>query len=177
MMNTFTDIINKRAIPGLLIIDADYRLLYANREALEIIFGRPEFATRNASESQRHMPEEIVELCEQLKRKDAIFDSTSSKVPGCEILDATSGNSCSLRVSFINKPAGGGDKQQQHIIVLIEKIVERHEVDLPKAKEDYALSKREVEILECVCRGLTNREIAETKFISQYTVKTISERL
>lgn len=164
-MNCILDIINKRSIPGVLIIDADYRLLQANREALEI-FPAMQNCTPGEAERPTHIPHEIVNLCERLKIRQ--FNSIHGNVPGCEILDPT-GSPCSLRAFFIGNPAEG--EEPKHIMVLMERIVEKREVDFAKAKKDYGLSKREVEVLQCVCQGLHNREIAETKFISEYTVK------
>jgi DNA-binding CsgD family transcriptional regulator len=39
-------------------------------------------------------------------------------------------------------------------------------------KERYHLTKREADIVRCVCDGLTNSEIGETLFISRNTVET-----
>jgi DNA-binding CsgD family transcriptional regulator len=40
------------------------------------------------------------------------------------------------------------------------------------AIEEYQLTKREVEIVRCVCQGLTNDQIGERLYISRFTVET-----
>lgn len=44
-------------------------------------------------------------------------------------------------------------------------------------KSKPSASRRELEILELIAQGLSNREIAETLFVSENTVKTHSSRL
>lgn len=43
--------------------------------------------------------------------------------------------------------------------------------------KDLGITKRELEILELMARGMSNREIAEKLFVSENTVKTHSTRL
>ena len=43
--------------------------------------------------------------------------------------------------------------------------------------KDLGITKRELEILELIAHGMTNREIAEKLFVSENTVKTHSSRL
>jgi DNA-binding CsgD family transcriptional regulator len=43
--------------------------------------------------------------------------------------------------------------------------------------KDLGITKRELEILELIAQGLTNREIADKLFVSENTVKTHSSRL
>ena len=42
---------------------------------------------------------------------------------------------------------------------------------------DLGITKRELEILDLIAKGMSNREIAETLFVSENTVKTHSSRL
>ncbi len=45
-----------------------------------------------------------------------------------------------------------------------------------KARERLGITRRELQILELVARGLSNREIGETLFVSENTVKTHCSR-
>ena len=70
---------------------------------------------------------------------------------------------------------------------LTRKEVVVKEVPVPTVPEPFAvneeqlrhlgITKRELEILELIARGLSNREIADKLFVSENTVKTHSSRL
>ena len=46
-----------------------------------------------------------------------------------------------------------------------------------RKREDLHITRRELEILELIAQGLSNREIAEKLFVSESTVKTHSSRV
>jgi DNA-binding CsgD family transcriptional regulator len=46
-----------------------------------------------------------------------------------------------------------------------------------RRREELTITPREIEILELIARGLSNREIAEKLFVSENTVKTHSSRV
>ncbi len=165
-MNTILNIIKKRSLPGVLIIGADNRLLYANREALDMLPALHDFRHDDVA-TQSSMPVVIAGLCDRLSH--ACQAGTPPEVPACEIIDPLTGLPCSLRAFFIGTLEEG--EQARHIMVLVERIIEKREVDYTRVKSDYGLSKRETDVLRHVCGGLTNREIAEKMFISEYTVK------
>lgn len=70
-------------------------------------------------------------------------------------------------------------------VVLLREVV--REVPVPQSAEPFAvneaqlkqlgITKRELEILELIAEGMSNREIAEKLFVSENTVKTHSSRL
>lgn len=70
-------------------------------------------------------------------------------------------------------------------VVLLKEVV--REVPVPVANEPFTvneeqlkqlgITKRELEILELIAQGLSNREIAEKLFVSENTVKTHSSHL
>ena len=70
-------------------------------------------------------------------------------------------------------------------VVLVKEVVK--EVHVPQTLEPFTvnetqlkqlgITKRELEILELIAQGMSNREIAEKLFVSENTVKTHSSRL
>ena len=63
-------------------------------------------------------------------------------------------------------------------VVVIKEVPATQPFSLNEARvRDLGITKRELEILELIARGMSNREIAEKLFVSENTVKTHSSRL
>jgi ATP/maltotriose-dependent transcriptional regulator MalT len=76
-----------------------------------------------------------------------------------------------------------GLKLTRHKEIIVEK---RVEIEVPASPnftlnearlQELGITKRELEILELMANGMSNREIAEKLFVSENTVKTHSSRL
>lgn len=67
----------------------------------------------------------------------------------------------------------------QQRIVVKEVVVPAGEPFIPdeKKREDLGMTRRELEILELIAQGMSNREIAEKLYVSENTVKTHSRRV
>jgi DNA-binding CsgD family transcriptional regulator len=157
-MEPLSEIIKKRLTPGVLIFDINNRLLYFNKAAFEMI---PELKNiAQSGEIKNHIIEDIHKLCNQVKSSaDAINYKVLNNIPGPPI---------SLRALLIG---GHEDISTTHIMVLIERIIEKRKVDFEKVKRDFKLTRRELEVVVLLCQGLSNKEISEKIFISEYTVK------
>ena len=63
-------------------------------------------------------------------------------------------------------------------VVVIKEVPAAQSFSLNEERlKDLGITKRELEILELIAQGLSNREIAEKLFVSENTVKTHSSRL
>ncbi len=163
-MTNLSDIIKERSTPGILIFDQHGRLLYSNAEAMEIIS-----AMQTGEDSSESVLEEIYRLSGSLKKETETPDKAQGQSPPYRVLACTSGICYSLRCFRIDDH--GMDDRETHNLVLIEKVIEQHDVDPEKARREFSLTKREGEVVGLICRGLTNREISEKMFIAEYTVK------
>jgi len=164
-MSELSEIIGKRSTPGILIFDMRNRLLYSNGEALEMV---PELQKMPQRGKKPNIPREIFDLCNQLKaNRETKGAGQGIQFPGA-LLPTPIGSPYSMRAFFIGREER---KEPTHIMVLIEKITERHAVDFDKVKRQFELSRRELEVLRLLCQGLANREISERLFISEYTAK------
>lgn len=69
-------------------------------------------------------------------------------------------------------------RKKEVVVVKEVTVPANHPFVLNEAKlADLGITKRELEILELIATGLSNREIAEKLFVSENTVKTHSSRL
>jgi len=154
------EIIRGRSTPGILIYDMNGRLRYSNKDAMDM------FPAIGSGKGK--LLETIYELCEEL-RENRKADKKEDGV-GCGVLHDDSGAVYSMRCFFIGDPEK--DKASTHAMVLIERVIEKREMNFRKATEEFSLTKREEEVLKLVCCGLTNREISEKLFVCEDTVKS-----
>jgi DNA-binding CsgD family transcriptional regulator len=69
-------------------------------------------------------------------------------------------------------------KNKETLVVKEVLVSQREPFTLNEARmRELGITRRELEILELIARGLSNREIAEKLFVSENTVKTHSSRL
>ena len=157
-MDDLAKIINLRAIPGTLIFDLDNRLLFINNEALALL-----------PEKNSEIPQEIFSLCERLKGRSSEEDLSKITYKNGIILQNESGFHYSARAFLISRRMAEGEVS--HVMVLLERVAEKHSLNYESVAERFALSKREVEVVRLICEGITNREIGEKLYISEHTVK------
>lgn len=144
------ELVRGRSSPGILILGLDNRVVYSNREALGFL------------ENPENVPEDVIRLCEQAKN-----GSTSES--NCSLIQQQDGHPYSLRAFLIGAPAKGFPAT--HVMVLIEKVTEKHDINLRRARTGFGLSAREIEIVAMVAQGLSNKEIGSGLFLSEHTVK------
>jgi DNA-binding NarL/FixJ family response regulator len=137
-----------------MILDLQGRLLFANGEAASMLPAITDAATQS-------LPDDIGTLCERLQQGGG--DAAAPRI-------ATFGEATyCLRASYMGGPAS--DSSPAHIMVLMERISEKRAIDWQRAQKSFSLTAREVGVLQQLSLGLANRQIAETLFISELTVK------
>jgi DNA-binding CsgD family transcriptional regulator len=166
-MKNLSEIIKKRSAPGILIFDLEERLLYSNPEAMNIMPVLGE-STIQEGVAFQFVQEDVLGLIKKLKESSSKVCDYECTEQNCVVMNGA-GNPCALRAFYIGHDVE--KKNPTHIIVMIERIAETHEPDFNKAKLEFDLSKREVEVLRFICEGLGNKAISEELFISEYTVK------
>ncbi len=148
------ELVRNRSSPGVLICGADNTVLYANRAAAALL-----------AESNEILPE-VRRLCERVRAAE--IEPGAAPV-NCALVWRREGPPYSLRAFFLRGPSQ--EHHATHVMVLVEKITERHGINLRRAKDEFALSDREVEVASLLAQGCSNKEIGCKLFISESTVK------
>jgi DNA-binding CsgD family transcriptional regulator len=127
-------------------VGLDNRLLYANEQTLSI------FKDLNS------IPVEVQGLCNRIRTRSG---------KDCEIIRGPGEDLYSFR-GFLVK---GQENAPSHVMVLVERVVERGPINLKKAKTQFGLSDREIEVVTLLAQGLCNKEIGAKLYVSEHTVK------
>ncbi len=133
----------------MLIFDLEERLLYSNTEAMNIMPIPSEAAFQEVA-SCLHVPEEVLGVLKKLKENSTKYSDYECIERNCVVVDGI-GNPCALRAFHMGHDAE--KKNPTHIIVIVERIAETHEPYFNKAKLEFDLSIREVDVLRFICVG------------------------
>ncbi len=166
-MERFSKILKRRLSPGIMIFDMEGHLLYSSqetREMLKLAYNEPADACCKLA-----VPAEVATLCAEMKQRVLASTTDCDEDMPHGVINCQSGLVFSLRAFVVGDH--GDDKSSTHIMVLMEKIVEKRKVDYDRARNDYLLSRREMDVLKLTCKGCRNRDISEQLFISEDTVK------
>lgn len=144
-------------------MDAEGRSTFINETALSLLTSMGWDSPRSPA-----LPAELRNLCVQAlegQEQSMVLQTLGAEASGSE----GSAMTCALR-AFPLEPAEG-TRLPTHVLVLMERIVSQHRVDLEQARSAYHLSNREVEVLDLLGRGHSNKQIAALLFLSEHTVK------
>lgn len=166
------EVANKRSVPGFLILDHHQKPTFVNPVALRILHnsnGAKPPSSKRADDIT--IPVEISNLYENLKNSyHSSFNEPLNQVPSQNILFSTQNETlCCRGFLIINQTASS--KKTFSIMILIEKISQHHKVNLDNFKERFDLTKRQMEILNHLIRGATNKKIADDLCVSEDTIK------
>lgn len=169
-METLEEIVKRRTSPGVLVFDLGGELLYSNQDAVEMMAALREDAVEEAG-SELVLPVQLVSMCQEAVRQFAVEPKGEGHVQMPHaVLVNKEGMAFSLRAFMMGDH--GKELAPTHVMILMERIVKKHEVDFAKAEEEFSLSRRETEVLKLLCQGLANREIANSLFVCEDTVKS-----
>lgn len=141
--------------------DLEGRLAFANDQALELLA-----LLLPADSPAGTIPAPIHDLCRNAQAGREATLTLLNPNPG---LPEVGLPPCALRALPLGTPGNKGPST--HTMVLMERVVEKHQLDLEKARTSFQLSKREAEVLNLLGQGFTNKKMAEVLYISEHTVK------
>jgi DNA-binding CsgD family transcriptional regulator len=175
------EIVSKRSVPGILILDLRENILFFNSVALDILAelrGNGNSSLINAIDIR--ILKEIFDLYNSLKKAISLRQKNLGSIIRSQFaLFSTRGATYSCRGSFLCSISPAG--KTFHIMILIERILKHHDADLDTFKKRYALTDRQMEIVKHLLPGRSNKEIANKMCVCEDTIKghlkTIMKRL
>jgi DNA-binding CsgD family transcriptional regulator len=153
--------------PGVLAFTLSLELLYMNQEAQEL--SRYLNRTRGGPAAQGVLPTDVNRLCEEILRR--LHAQEHAKDWQQVHVRRTAGDlSRPILLQGFGIPDASG-LDHSLIIVLMEERETRSDARVEAAKGRYHLTDREMNVLENLAKGLTNKEIAISLGIAEQTIK------
>jgi DNA-binding CsgD family transcriptional regulator len=166
------EVVSKRSIPGILVFDHRENLVSFNPVALDILTelrGARYPSLKNDVDIT--IPKEIYNLCRSLKEMiSPRHRNLEAGLPSQTALFSSQEVTYCCRGSFLqdsSSPAG----ETFHIMIMVERILQRHDSDLDTFKKRFELTDKQMEIVKRLLTGCSNKEIAYRLCVCEDTIK------
>ena len=168
-MTILDNIIERRAVPGVLSFDAKGALMYMNAEAEQLNQQILGVNTSNGTSAQAVLPPEVLDMCLDLQQEMTHY-SLPRDFEKIELRRVTGDLNFPvlLRGFLLPDLQGNGDAS---LLILMEKLGRQTRIIPTQTAERFRLTEREQEIVKYIADGRTNKEIAQSLSISEHTVK------
>jgi DNA-binding CsgD family transcriptional regulator len=151
--------VHSRRMPGVLVVDVSRRVHLANEASISML--RPIVGSEARFTSGSELPTTLQALIDDIESRLAMgSDTCSVMLPSWDIC---------IRACVIS-----GDREG-HLMLLIER-ASRQDV-VRSALACYPLTPREAEVAALVLRGYSNRRIADSLVLTEYTVEDHLKRI
>ena len=161
----------QRAGPGIVVMSAAMQLLHMNRQASELSkqINAAEHGGNIVKSAHGVLPTALTELCGEIVK--ALHVRTEAKDwEQFEIKRVTGNPDQPVLLRGFGLPDRGG-VQFARLVVTLEELGRRQQLNTDQAKEKFQLTNREQSVVEHLAKGWTNKEIANALQITEQTVK------
>ena len=156
MSELLTEVVNRRSSPLIIVFDYNGSIAYASSSIMDLYKG--------------DLPSQITHACQKLKELFERKGEAESEPVEAEIKEIITGEDGQYlcRGICLNDGDRGGNPK---FLIILEKMAKRQRNDYHLAKQVYCLSDREMEIVNLLFSGFTNKEIANSLNITEATIK------
>jgi DNA-binding CsgD family transcriptional regulator len=161
-------VVENRACPGILMFNAGRKLLWADRRAWELCKAIP----RTPGKSKA-VPAEVRDICREVAANAKHKKLTELHSP---LVRKIIHSKERLLVCGFALPEPDNSSAAK-ILIVIERIGRRQDAAAVLAKEVYRLTQREVQVVQQLMKGWSNKEIAHELKVTEQTVKEHLQRI
>ena len=161
---------DQRVGSGIVVLSASMQLLHLNRQASELS-KQINAAEHDGGIKYAHgvLPTALTELCGEIIK--ALHVRTEAKDWEQFEIKRVAGNpEKPILLRGFGLPGRGGI-QHARLVVTLEELARRQQLNANQAREKFQLTNREQSVIEHLAKGWTNKEIANALEITEQTVK------
>lgn len=168
---TADNLADQRTGAGIVVLSSSMQLLHMNRQAAELskLINMSEKGGAPAKAAQGVLPSALTELCTEVLK--ALQVRTEAKDwEQFEVKKIAGNPNQPVLLRGFGLPDRGG-VQYARLVVTLEELGRRQQLNTDQAKERFQLTNREQSVVENLAKGWTNKEIANALKITEQTVK------
>jgi DNA-binding CsgD family transcriptional regulator len=176
------DILQKRELPGLFVVETGGKVIFASEEGRRFLVetvskveqnghGRNGQDPHDAGRKNVTLPESIRDFTREVCRRAQVDGVAGRQLPTkrAMLFQSRAGHYYIVMVLALAQP--GLSRRPRMVLLVVQRVGQRKNFNPERLGQVYGLTKREQEVVTQLVRGDSNKEIAASLHIQEYTVK------